>query len=92
MKKEIKTRQQIIKERAKTSTEKFNRELRKSLVTAITAAFGFLIALVWRDVITEYVNVATQISPIQGQLISALIVTLICVLGILIISKLGVEE
>ena len=93
MKKEAdKTRKEILKEKAKASTEKFQREFRTSLVTAITAAFGFLIALVWRDVITEYVNLATKISPIQGQLIGALIVTVIGVIGILIISKLSVEE
>lgn len=91
-KKNIKTRREILKEKVKTSTEKFNREFRKSLVTAITAAFGFLIALVWKDVITEYVNLVTKISPVQSQLISAMIVTLVCVLGILIISKLSVEE
>lgn len=91
-KKEVQIRRQILREKAKASTTKFQREFRKSLVTAITAAFGFLIALVWKDVITEYVNVVTKISPFQGQLISAMIVTLIGVIGILIISKLGVEE
>lgn len=93
MKKEAeKTKGEVLREKAKASSAKFQKEFRTSLVTAITAAFGFLIALVWRDVITEYVNLATKISPIQGQLISALIVTLIGVIGILIISKLAVEE
>ena len=91
-KKEVQIRRQILRERAKASTTKFQREFRRSLVTAITAAFGFLIALVWKDVITEYVNAITKISPVQSQLISALIVTLVGVLGILIISKLSVEE
>jgi len=90
-KKEVQTRKEILREKAKASKEKFNKEFRNSLVTAITAAFGFLIALVWRDVITEYVNLVTAISPVQSQLISALIVTLIGVLGILAISKLNVE-
>ncbi len=91
-KKEVQIRRQILRERAKASTTKFQREFRRSLVTAITAAFGFLIALVWKDVITEYVNAITKISPVQSQLISALIVTLVGVIGILIVSKLGVEE
>lgn len=91
-KKEVKTKKEILREKTKSSTIKFQHEFRKSLVTAITAAFGFLIALVWRDVITEYVNIVTKISPFQSQLISALIVTLIGALGILIISKLNVKE
>ena len=91
-KKEVQIKKEILKEKARASTKKFHKEFRSSLVTAITAAFGFLIALVWRDVITEYVSLVTAISPVQSQLISALIVTLIGVLGILSISKLNVEE
>lgn len=77
------------------TTEKikaFRREFRKSLTTGIVAAFGLLIALVWKDVITEFVDSITTKSPIQGKLISAIIVTLICVLGILIISKMNPPE
>ena len=51
------------------------------------AAFGFLIALVWKDVITEWVNNLSSKSPVQG-LISALMTTLICVVGIMIVTKL----
>jgi hypothetical protein len=77
------------------TTEKikiFRKEFRKSLTTGIIAAFGFLIALVWKDVITEFVNNITNKSPLQGKLISAIIVTGICVLGILIISKMNPKE
>ena len=84
-----KTRTQIAK--AKASAKKLKKETQKAIVTAITAAFGFLIALAWRDVIAEYVSTLSKISPIQGNLITALIVTLIAVIGILIISKLAVE-
>jgi len=72
---------------AKNKINSFRRELRKALNTAIIAAFGFLMALVWRDVITEWVNKISEASPVQGKLISALITTLICVLGILIVTK-----
>lgn len=71
------------KERAKYIKEEFN----KALNTALIAAFGFLIALVWRDVIQEWVNKISESSPVQGKLISALIVTIICVLGIIVVAR-----
>ncbi len=71
----------------KKRIKKFNLELKKATNTGMVAAFGFLIALVWRDLIVEYVNEITQVSPIQGKLISAVIVTIICVMGILIIAS-----
>ena len=74
-------------QRAKEKAKKFNRELKKALYTAFLAAFGFLIALVWRDVIQTWVDKISATSPVQGLLVSALIVTIICVLGILIVTK-----
>lgn len=75
------------RERVKASAKRFNLELKKSLNTAIVAAFGFLIALSWRDVITEYIGKITTLSPVQGKLISAIIITFIGVFGILIVAK-----
>ena len=77
-------RRQKLKETAK----EFNRELRKAVNTAIVAAFGFLIALAWRDVISEYITELTTLSPVQGKLFSAIIITLVGVLGILIVTKI----
>jgi len=77
----------------KESTKKFNRELKKAISTAIVAAFGFLIALSWKEFITAYVSKIAEVSPVQGKLISALIVTFVSVAGILIVTKLiSVEE
>jgi hypothetical protein len=76
-----------IKQKTKERIKKFNRELKKEMNTAILAAFGFLIALVWKDVITNFVNTISKRSPVQGALFSALIVTFICVIGIMIISR-----
>jgi hypothetical protein len=73
-----------IKERAK----KFNLELRKNLHTAIIAAFSFIIALAWRDAISEYLIAITSLSPFQGKLIGAIIVTFLAVIGIIIVSSL----
>ena len=78
---------QNIKTRTKQSTIKFKNELKKSTNTAIVAAFAFVIALAWRDVITEYAEKLTQLTPIQGKLITAIIVTIVCVIGILTITK-----
>jgi len=83
------TKKDKIKLRTKESAKKFKRELKKSINTAIVAAFSFLIALAWRDVITGYVSKISELSPVKGQLISAIIITIICVMGILIITKIN---
>ena len=71
----------------RSKAKKFKNEFNKAINTAILAAFGFLVALVWKDVITEWVDKVAAYSPLQGKIISALMITLICVLGILAISK-----
>jgi hypothetical protein len=76
-----------IKQKTLQRLKRFNRELKKEMNTAILAAFGFLIALVWKDAITEFVDKISSKSPFQGKLFSALIVTFICVIGIMIISR-----
>ena len=70
---------------------KFAKEFRKSLTTSVIAAFGFLTALVWRDFITEYVEKITTSSPVQGKLASALIITILGVIAIVLITP-GDEE
>ena len=62
------------------------------MITAIVAAFGFLIALSWRDVIIAWVTKFSELSPVKGNLITAIIVTIISVTGILILSKWNNEE
>ena len=65
----------------------FQKEFRKAISTALMAAFGLIIALAWKDVITEYVNKIASLSPVHSALIIALIITLICVIGILLVQK-----
>jgi len=86
------TKRQKLALKAKESARRFQREFRKSIVTAMAAAFGFLIALVWKDVITEWVTKISETSPVKNSLITALITTIIAVIGILLISKLYKEE
>jgi hypothetical protein len=76
-----------IKKKAKSGFHEFRKEFKKALNTAIMAAFGFLIALVWKDVITNFVENLSERSPFKGALVSALLVTAICVLGIMILSR-----
>jgi hypothetical protein len=92
MKPQIKTHKEILKEKAKVSAKKFTTELKRAINTAVMAAFGFLIALVWKDVITGYVDSISKASPVQGKLFSALLVTMICVFGILIITRITREK
>ena len=90
--KEVEQKKSSVKNKAKSGVKKFHSEFNKAVNTAIMAAFGFLIALVWKDVITEFVNKISAKSPVQGKLFSALIVTIICVLGIMILTKIFSEK
>ncbi|MBS3092789.1 hypothetical protein J4466_05215 [Candidatus Pacearchaeota archaeon] len=79
-------------EKAKESVRAFRKEFRTSMAGAIVAAFGFLIALVWKDVITLYVNNALKVNNINSELASALFVTFIAVIGIMIVSKVLADK
>jgi len=79
-------------EKAKQPIKTFNNEFRKQTAAAIIAAFGFLIALVWKDLIVQAVDALTKLSffseyPAIGRIISAIIVTSVCVFGILLINR-----
>lgn len=87
MKKNEVSKKEKLKLKAKDSALKFKRELKKSLVTALVAAFGFLIALSWRDVLTLWMAKISEASPIKSNLLSAMIITIVSVIGILLISK-----
>lgn len=79
-------------EKAKSAAHHLKKETQKQLSIAITSAFALLIALAWKDVISEYIKKVTTKLAISGpapmiQLYSALITTIICVVGIVISSK-----
>jgi H+/gluconate symporter-like permease len=77
-----------LKQKAENLNKKFKNELKTSLRTAIVAAFGILIALQWKELITELVNKISSISPIQGTLVTTAIITIISVLGIVVTTEL----
>jgi len=68
-------------------------EMRRSLSTAILAAFAFLMALSWREYIDSLIDSLFSIDTAQGDLISALAVTFFSVIGIILVTKfLQVED
>lgn len=67
-------------------------ETKKHVVKAIVAAFGFIIALVWRDTIKESINTFVTNFSINGPpaLITsyiAIVTTIIAAIGIVLITK-----
>jgi len=58
----IKQRTQIVRESTKTYARKIKSDTKKAISTALIAAFGFVIALAWKDVIIEYVDTLTASS------------------------------
>ena len=99
--KEIKElREEIDKQKERTryalkisfnAIKELERETKKQVGTALIAAFGFLIALVWRDVITTYTSDIIKLLRIPPDstlqvLYIAGISTFISVIGIVIIG------
>ncbi|MDD5012327.1 MAG: DUF5654 family protein [Candidatus Nanoarchaeia archaeon] len=76
-----------MKIKTKKTIKKVRMSLKHSAVTAIMAAFGFLIALSWRDVLTEWITKFSEASPFQNKFIIASIITVISIIGIFIVSK-----
>jgi uncharacterized membrane protein YcjF (UPF0283 family) len=91
-------RKEVVKEINKKLAEKvkshagsLRSEFKKQTSTAIMAAFGLIIALSWKDVITDAISNLEFVKG-YGLLMSAVILTLVSVLGILIISKWAGEK
>lgn len=78
---------------------KFRKEFRNQTIGAITAAFGFLIALSWRDPISEAVNSFVEHFGLSGSVIFykfiiAILITAVAVLFLVLIAgwKARAEE
>ena len=73
------------------------KDIKLNVATAIAAAFGFVIALLWRDVIIGIMKFygAWRDGGFQDEMgmaigiITVLIITILCVIGIMYISKWG---
>lgn len=69
----------------------FHHEFRQQASTAIVAAFGFIIALAWKDVVTKFMADITstrllETYPYLSDVFSAAFITFFAVLGIIIVS------
>jgi len=75
-----------------TKAEFMGAQFKQHVSTAIIAAFSFLIALSWKDVIVHAVErlIKEEVvasAPYLSDLISALVVSLIAILGILLVTS-----
>lgn len=76
------------------------KEVKLAIATAIAAAFGFIIALIWKDIIIGAMKLAgwwqeggfSTYNALAIGVIVAIVITIIAVLGILFISKWGGVE
>ena len=87
----------LLYERAKRHSNEFQLEFRKHILTAVSAAFGFLIALSWREPISDLVNLIIEKLGVGGtfvyyKFLSAIVVTILAVLVLMIVSKFGIEK
>lgn len=73
-------------ERVKERAADVGGEFKKQTSAAIIGAFGFLLALSWRELINEYIKQILGEHNL-GIAISTLIITFISVLGIMVVSK-----
>lgn len=84
--------------KTKKAANQFSKEFRGHVTTAIVAAFGFLIAFSWRDAISSTLNRFIEKVELPAQLanfysfLTAIILTLICILGIIIVSRWGARK
>ena len=75
----------------------FRREFKKNLATFVTGAFSFVAALVWRDAIKSLIDKLVKTDFVKYfippgeewllQFYTALIVTVVAVLGMIAVSK-----
>ena len=75
-------------------------EVKTTIAVAIGGAFGFIIALIWKDVIIGAMKLANlwqeggfaDTNALIIGIVVAVVITLVCVFGILYISKWGGVE
>jgi len=93
IKKEVEKRLHIkLYEGTKKSAWKFQKEFKKQMVVAISAAFGFLIALSWRTPLQNLVavmseNLGLTKGVVYFEFLAAIIITILAVLGLMAVSK-----
>ncbi|MFH1290619.1 MAG: DUF5654 family protein [Nanoarchaeota archaeon] len=81
-----------LSEQLPTKAELLGAQFKQHVSTAIIAAFSFLIALSWKDVIVHAVEALIKEEfigsiPYLSDLIAAIAITLIAILGILLVTS-----
>jgi len=85
-----------IKKEIKEELTEFQAELRKQMANFIVGAFSFVAALVWRDAIKSFVNKLINAEVVKAMFpgnewvvsfITAIVITLIAVVGIVVTTK-----
>ena len=81
----------------KDGANELKRRARKRTIEAIVAAFAFVIALVWRDAIKKMIDaLALRMgfpeTAYVHDVILALLITVVCVIGIMVFSRWEVKE
>jgi uncharacterized membrane protein len=79
------------------------KEVKSTIAVSIAAACGFIIALIWRDIIigllnwgglsvSDFYNAEDPFIAAIIAIVVAVVITIICVIGILYITKWGGTE
>jgi hypothetical protein len=76
----------MIASKALSHANAIKSEFKKQTSTAIMAAFGLIIALSWKDVITDFVDKIGFVKS-YGLIVTAVILTIVSIIGILLVSK-----
>lgn len=88
---------QKVFEKSKSSLRSLSSEFKKQVSTAIMTAFGLVIALAWKDLVTAIIPSISapgliEKYPYLAQLWSAIIITIVAVIGILIVASWAKKE
>jgi hypothetical protein len=83
--------------KALQKAKEFQKEVRTQIGISLGAAFAFVIALSWNDFIKEAVNSLIARIGLGGEglsfrLIAVVLITVICIVGIGLASRLGKKD
>jgi hypothetical protein len=84
-------------EKSHSHIKSISTEFKKQVSTAIMTAFGLVIALAWKDLITALIPSFSSAEmaakyPYLIQLLGAIIITVVAVIGILIVAAWSKKE
>ena len=83
--------------KALQKAKEFQQQVRTQIGISLGAAFAFVIALSWNDFIKESANQLMASIGLDGKvvyvrLIAVLLITIICIIGISLASRLGKKD